>query len=70
MAVKPSHFITLSTKENTTGIKIKTAKPMKFGKIKDMPTSVLRVFSDIVRFLRAVFAADGTGISSLPEKKV
>ena len=69
IAVKPSHFIRLSTKENATGIRIKTAKPIKFGKMKDMPTSVLRVFSDMVRFLGVAFAADGTGISSLPEKR-
>ena len=69
MGVKPSHFITLNTKEKITGIRMNTVKPIKFGRMKDMPTSVLRVFRDIVCFLGLFFAADGTGSSSFPEKR-
>ena len=56
-------------KEKITGIRMNTVKPIKFGRMKDMPTSVLRVFRDIVCFLGLFFAADGTGSSSFPEKK-
>ena len=48
---------------------MKTANPMKFGRIKDIPTSVLRVFSDIVRFFGFAFAADVTESSSFPGKR-
>jgi hypothetical protein len=50
MGLKPSHFIKLKTREKATGTRTKMRNPAKLGRIKDIPTKVLRIFNGITRF--------------------
>jgi hypothetical protein len=45
MGLKPSHFIKLKTREKATGTRTKIKNPAKLGRIKDIPTRVLRIFN-------------------------
>jgi hypothetical protein len=40
MGLKPSHFITLRTREKITGINTNMRNPAKLGRIKEKPTNV------------------------------